>query len=113
MTEPATETLPPDAHALAVRVYYEDTDFSGFVYHASYLRFMERGRTELLRGLAGHIGRLEVPAPTPTDEAVRESLAFLREAEGDLVVRISFLLRAREGLVDSLGHVNLRSIHRP
>jgi acyl-CoA thioester hydrolase len=34
---------------LAVRVYYEDTDFSGFVYHASYLRFMERGRTELLR----------------------------------------------------------------
>ncbi|WP_449409893.1 tol-pal system-associated acyl-CoA thioesterase [Methylobacterium komagatae] len=40
-------------HALPLRVYYEDTDFSGFVYHASYLRFMERGRTELLRGLAG------------------------------------------------------------
>ena len=32
-----------------VRVYYEDTDFSGFVYHGSYLRFLERGRTELLR----------------------------------------------------------------
>lgn len=32
-----------------VRVYYEDTDFSGAVYHASYLRFMERGRTEMLR----------------------------------------------------------------
>lgn len=42
-----------EGHALPVRVYYEDTDFSGFVYHASYLRFMERGRTELLRGLAG------------------------------------------------------------
>lgn len=38
-------------HRLDVRVYYEDTDFSGLVYHASYLRFMERGRTELLRGL--------------------------------------------------------------
>ncbi|WP_018265583.1 MULTISPECIES: tol-pal system-associated acyl-CoA thioesterase [unclassified Methylosinus] len=38
-------------HTLAVRVYYEDTDFSGLVYHASYLRFMERGRTELLRDL--------------------------------------------------------------
>ncbi|NEU13159.1 tol-pal system-associated acyl-CoA thioesterase [Methylobacterium sp. BTF04] len=38
---------------MSLRVYYEDTDFSGFVYHASYLRFMERGRTELLRGLAG------------------------------------------------------------
>ena len=39
------------SHRLAVRVYYEDTDFSGNVYHASYLRFLERGRTELLRGL--------------------------------------------------------------
>jgi len=36
-------------HRLAVRVYYEDTDFSGIVYHASYLRFMERGRTDYLR----------------------------------------------------------------
>lgn len=39
------------AHAISVRVYYEDTDFSGVVYHASYLRFMERGRTELIRDL--------------------------------------------------------------
>jgi acyl-CoA thioester hydrolase len=39
------------AHRLEIRVYYEDTDFSGFVYHASYLRFMERARTEWLRGL--------------------------------------------------------------
>ena len=37
------------AHRLVLRVYYEDTDFSGFVYHASYLRFLERGRTEWLR----------------------------------------------------------------
>ena len=34
---------------MPVRVYYEDTDFSGVVYHASYLRFMERGRTNYLR----------------------------------------------------------------
>ncbi len=38
-------------HTLHIRVYYEDTDFSGVVYHASYLRFMERGRTELIRSL--------------------------------------------------------------
>lgn len=38
-------------HRLSVRVYYEDTDFSGVVYHASYLRFLERGRTETLRAL--------------------------------------------------------------
>jgi acyl-CoA thioester hydrolase len=36
-------------HQMAVRVYYEDTDFTGIVYHASYLRFMERGRTNYLR----------------------------------------------------------------
>jgi len=36
-------------HYQQVRVYYEDTDFSGVVYHASYLRFMERGRTNYLR----------------------------------------------------------------
>ena len=36
-------------HVMPVRVYYEDTDFSGSVYHASYLRFMERGRTNYLR----------------------------------------------------------------
>jgi acyl-CoA thioester hydrolase len=36
-------------HHQQVRVYYEDTDFSGVVYHATYLRFMERGRTNYLR----------------------------------------------------------------
>ena len=42
-------------HHMQVRVYYEDTDFSGIVYHANYLRFMERGRTNHLRLLgAGH-----------------------------------------------------------
>jgi acyl-CoA thioester hydrolase len=40
---------PAAPHRFAVRVYYEDTDFSGVVYHASYLRFLERGRTEFLR----------------------------------------------------------------
>jgi acyl-CoA thioester hydrolase len=39
------------AHRLSLRVYYEDTDAAGIVYHASYLRFAERGRTELLRSL--------------------------------------------------------------
>ena len=36
-------------HHMQVRVYYEDTDFSKLVYHANYLRFMERGRTNYLR----------------------------------------------------------------
>jgi acyl-CoA thioester hydrolase len=41
----------PAPHLHQLRVYYEDTDFSGFTYHASYLRFLERGRTEFLRDL--------------------------------------------------------------
>ena len=36
-------------HVMPVRVHYEDTDFSGIVYHANYLRFMERGRSNYLR----------------------------------------------------------------
>jgi acyl-CoA thioester hydrolase len=39
----------PHTHSLPIRVYYEDTDAGGIVYHASYLRFAERGRTEMLR----------------------------------------------------------------
>jgi acyl-CoA thioester hydrolase len=64
-------TEPPSAgrfkgreHQLAVRVYYEDTDFTGVVYHANYLRFFERGRSDYLR-LAGisHSDLLQRPDP--------------------------------------------------
>lgn len=44
--------LTPFGHRLAARVYYADTDFSGVVYHARYLEFLERGRSDFLR-LAG------------------------------------------------------------
>lgn len=37
-----------------IRIYYEDTDFSGVVYHAAYLKFFERGRTEALRASGVH-----------------------------------------------------------
>lgn len=47
-----------EPHRLAVRVYYEDTDFSGNVYHAAYLHFFERGRTEFLRNLGVHHSEL-------------------------------------------------------
>lgn len=44
-------SLTETGHALTQRVYYEDTDFSGFVYHARYLHFMERARTDYIRCL--------------------------------------------------------------
>jgi acyl-CoA thioester hydrolase len=49
----------------AVRVYYEDTDFSGNVYHAAYLKFLERARTEFLRANGVH-----------HSELAREGIAF-------------------------------------
>jgi acyl-CoA thioester hydrolase len=52
-------------HRFPVRVYYEDTDFSGNVYHAAYLHFFERGRTEFLRALGVH-----------HSELARDGLAF-------------------------------------
>ncbi|MGC1466434.1 MAG: tol-pal system-associated acyl-CoA thioesterase [Pseudolabrys sp.] len=49
MIHPLDGEIRDGCHLQQVRVYYEDTDFSGIVYHASYLRFMERGRTNYLR----------------------------------------------------------------
>jgi len=46
---PTSGVFEDREHVLPVRVYYEDTDFTGAVYHAAYLRFFERGRTEFLR----------------------------------------------------------------
>lgn len=55
---PASGTLNGRTHVLPLRVYYEDTDAGGIVYHANYLRFAERGRTEMLRALGIELTRL-------------------------------------------------------
>ena len=49
------------AHHFRLRVYYEDTDLSGIVYHANYIRFMERARSDMLR-LAGIDQRAAIEA---------------------------------------------------
>ena len=50
-----------DKHVLPVRVYFEDTDFAGVVYHANFLKFCERGRTDFVRLLGIHHQRLAKP----------------------------------------------------
>jgi len=56
--------LEAGLHRLPLRVYYEDTDAGGIVYHANYLRYLERGRTELLRSLGiDHTGAWMNTAP--------------------------------------------------
>jgi acyl-CoA thioester hydrolase len=51
--------LTKTGHRLVQRVYYEDTDFTGVVYHARYLHFFERGRTDFLRLLGIHHAALD------------------------------------------------------
>lgn len=46
---PASGRFVDRAHRFPVRVYFEDTDLSGIVYHANYLRYMERARSDMLR----------------------------------------------------------------
>ena len=62
-------TFDGKTHVLPIAVYYEDTDLSGVVYHANYLRYMERGRTEFFR-MAG-ISRADLEAEEPTAWTLR------------------------------------------
>jgi acyl-CoA thioester hydrolase len=55
---PSQGVLSDGRHLFPVRVYFEDTDFTGVVYHANYLRFIERARTEMLRDLGLHQGAI-------------------------------------------------------
>ena len=54
-------------HILPISIYYEDTDLSGIVYHANYLRYMERGRSEFFRA-AGIVRLAQLEEPEPTAE---------------------------------------------
>jgi acyl-CoA thioester hydrolase len=79
-------------HYMQIRVYYEDTDFSGIVYHASYLRFMERGRTNHLRlmGAEQHALFAEAQAETAGFAFVVRSmqLDYLKPARMDDVLEV-------------------------
>jgi len=76
------------AHLFPVRVYYEDTDFSGNVYHAAYLKFFERARTELLRAHNVHHERLL--AEDGVAFAVRSlNIEYLQAAHIDDLLEVS------------------------
>ena len=67
-------------HILPIRIYYEDTDLSGVVYHANYLRYMERGRTEFFR-LAGVTKMAMLEDAEPTAWTLRNaSIEFFKPA---------------------------------
>ena len=79
-------------HRLPVRVYYEDTDFTGLVYHGNYVRYFERGRSDALRLMGvGHAELLDGDQPMAFVVS-KMALAFLKPARIDeeLVVRTRY-----------------------
>ncbi len=124
MLEPSTGYMDGAVHVLPVRVYYEDTDAGGIIYHANYLRYAERARSELLRATGadnaslardeglGFVARrciLDYIAPGRLDDvlAVRTRIlkargaSFLAEheiaREGRVIVRIEIEIACVDG----------------
>jgi acyl-CoA thioester hydrolase len=85
-------TITDGRHVMPVRVYYEDTDFTGIVYHANYLRFMERGRSNYLRLLGANqrslFDQAEQEAPGFAFVVRSMQIEFLKSARMDEVVDV-------------------------
>jgi acyl-CoA thioester hydrolase len=79
-----------DRHILPVRVYFEDTDFTGLVYHANFLKFAERGRSDFIRNLG--IDHRSLENPVEGDPAVfvvrRIEVDYLKPAHIDEVLEV-------------------------
>ncbi|MEZ5773164.1 MAG: YbgC/FadM family acyl-CoA thioesterase [Hyphomicrobiaceae bacterium] len=95
-------------HVLPVRVYFEDTDFSGVVYHASYVRWCERGRSDFLRLLGiSHKALIDRADAPPAAFVVRRlAIEFLKPAriddELEIVTRVGETTAATLELVQSV-----------
>lgn len=98
MAEPhAGVWLDDKTHQLSVRVYYEDTDFTGVVYYANYLKYLERGRTDALR-CAGVSHAEILKLDPPLGFAVRKiNLDYLKPARIDDALTIETRFLAAKG----------------
>ena len=85
-------------HVLPVRVYYEDTDFTGVVYHANYARFFERGRSDFLR-LTGvdHASLLDRPDPAAF-AVTKITIEFRQAARIDDALEVRTRFEATRGV---------------
>lgn len=84
-------------HILPVRIYYEDTDFTGVVYHANYLRYFERGRSDALRAAGvSHSDLLQGDRPAAFT-VVRMEIDFRRPARIDDALEVRTLYERIRG----------------
>lgn len=97
---PGSGWLDGNTHSLPIRIYYQDTDVSGIVYHAQYLHFFERARTEFLRCIGISQKTLDRENPgTYAAFAVRDmQLEFLRPAVLDDAITIKTRLAGLKGV---------------
>jgi acyl-CoA thioester hydrolase len=85
-------------HWITVRVYYEDTDFTGMVYHANYLRFFERGRSDFLRDAGVSHQDLLARTDPAAFTLTRVEVDFRKAARVDDVLFIRTRFRGSEGI---------------
>ncbi len=98
--QPAEGRFVGSEHRFPVRVYFEDTDLSGVVYHANYLRYMERARSDFLR-LAGVDQRAFNDAGKGAYVVSELNIRYRRPAKlDDALVIVSILTRIRAASVD-------------
>ncbi|EJL23376.1 tol-pal system-associated acyl-CoA thioesterase [Caulobacter sp. AP07] len=88
--QPSSGVFDGREHQLPVRIYYEDTDFTGIVYHANYLRYFERGRSDFFRMVG--ISHTELAAVDTAFALTRMEIDFKRAARVDdaLVVHTTY-----------------------
>lgn len=84
-------------HVLPVRVYYEDTDFTGIVYHGAYVRFFERGRSDCLRAIGVHHAELAAADEPAGFAVVRMEVDFRKAARIDDALHVRTAYEALKG----------------
>ncbi len=97
LSQPLSGVIEAGEHRLRVRVYYEDTDFTGLVYHANYLKFFERGRSDYLRLLGVHHHELKAHEDQIAFAVRHLEIQFLSPARIDDVVTVSTRLTGMRG----------------
>ena len=96
MIEPTAGVFEGREHQLPVRIYYEDTDFTGIVYHANYLRYLERGRSDFFRAVG--ISHTELAQQDTGFAVIRMELDFKRAAKIDDALVVRTLYERVEGV---------------
>ena len=89
MSSSAECAAEPVSHSIPVRVYYEDTDAGGIVYHAAHVRFFERGRTEFLRALGVNQIDLAQEGPGLLFAVRRMEIDYLKGARLDDLLAVT------------------------